>query len=104
MADTTYEQVRRCPRCDVPAESVPGGRLQGAVRGSSSLRFTCRNDRCRWNNSSWIVQVRPDGTFPPALTKRDKIFPKLPTPSPELADSLETLEVLTTQPGAEIRR
>jgi len=99
---TTFEEVARCPRCEQPGESKPGGRLPGAARGSSSLTFFCRNTRCRWLNTSWIVQVMPDGTFPPALKKRTKMFPVLPS-NPTIADSLDTLQALTTQPGAEIR-
>lgn len=103
MSDTTYEEVRRCPRCAMPGKPAPGGQLKGGERGSTSITFTCENPRCRWCNSGWVVQVRADGTFPPAVTERDKQFPKLPN-NPRIAEGLETLQHLTTQPGAEIRR
>lgn len=104
MSDTTYEEVRRCPRCEQPGEGVPGGRLPGAERGSSSIRFTCKNDRCRWLNTPWVVQVRADGTFPAALKKRTKMYPRLPNIGSEYQESLEVLQNMTLQPGAEIRR
>lgn len=100
---TTYQEVSRCPKCDQPGKPTKGGRLAGAPRGSSSIKFTCENERCRWNTTSWMVQVREDGTFPPAVTRRPKNYPALPHNS-SIVESLETLQELTTQPGAEIRR
>lgn len=100
---TTYEEVSHCPRCDQVGESKRGGRLAGGERGSSSIQFWCRNNRCRWYNTSWIVQVRADGTFPDAVKKRPKHFHQLPYNN-SIVPALEELQYAMTQPGAEMRR
>lgn len=101
---TTLEEVQRCPRCEQPGEMARSRHLTGTERRSYSLTFTCRNNRCRWNATSWIVQVRADGTFPPALHKRPKQFPKLLDYGGEgVVRSLVEMYEASMIQGAEIR-
>lgn len=101
---TTMEEVSRCPACQQPGERTMGRHLSGTDRRSYSLVFWCRNSRCRWLNTSWIVQVRADGTFPPALKRRTKQFPALGSINTErLMQSLQDLYDLSLQ-GGEVRR
>lgn len=101
---TTLEEVQRCPQCDFPGEVTRHGHLSGTERRSYSLIFFCRNKRCRWYDTSWIVQVRADGTFPPALRKRPKQFPKMDTyGSVDAMRNLVDIYEASLREGAEIR-
>jgi hypothetical protein len=65
MADattTTLEEASHCPSCKFPGEANP--REQNLGRRGKLITYTCRNERCDWCNTSWVVQVRPDGTIP----------------------------------------
>jgi hypothetical protein len=102
---TTLEEARRCPRCDEPGqkgEERALDRTSGATRGARLFMFYCRNGRCRWYNTSWGVQVNPDGTVPPPTTSRDKFFRPLPDDGGRTAESLEEMQKLTEQAHAEI--
>lgn len=76
---TTYEEAKRCPRCGEMGEHASElDRSLSSPRGAKLTQFFCRNNRCKWFNTSWAVQVNPDGTIPPALLNREKRFPALP--------------------------
>lgn len=104
---TTLEEARRCPRCNELGEHVEKEDRylrSGTARGSKITNFYCRNSRCKWFNTSWTVQVRPDGTIPDALLYRDKKFPELPTWGQRSVDALEEqLRLETQKGGAEVR-
>ncbi len=70
---TTYETARKCPRCGFYGEetsAVPGR------RASTIHTFMCRTNNCRWENTSWIVQVKNDGSIP-IRNEGDKEFPAM---------------------------
>lgn len=74
MAETTFEEAKRCPRCKFPGEEtavLPGD------RGSKVHTLVCRTPGCPWENTNWIVQVQRDGSIPLRKTG-DKDFPELP--------------------------
>ena len=69
-----------CPRCNMPGDlasstpafkTYPDGRREHRGRTDN---FVCRNERCRWYNTGWIVQTLPDGTVP-ERKKGEKDFP-----------------------------
>jgi hypothetical protein len=61
MADTaSWEEASRCPKCNEPGKDT---RQMGSVRGKAHI-LVCMNERCAWFNTSWVVQVRRDGTIP----------------------------------------
>jgi hypothetical protein len=79
----TWEEASKCPKCGEPGEetnrsaAVVSGRPTGSV-----ITLTCRNERCQWLNTSWIVQVDRNGTIPERQGGGDKQFPNL-TPGQE---------------------
>jgi len=105
---STYEAATRCPRCQIPGEvvsKVPSGRP-----GTQIHNVFCRNEACVWYNTSWIVQVNPDGSVPPPTKHKrgdiDKLFPKLAGPPEEeqrVIRSIERQVEREQQPGFEVR-
>lgn len=59
-ADTSFEDARRCPKCDELGHNA--GKQRGPNR-STIHTFTCRNEKCPWNGTGWIVQVNNDGSI-----------------------------------------
>jgi hypothetical protein len=71
---TTFEEASKCPRCGQPGEKgaeIPAPPGRGVPAGAKLLTIWCRNgnkafsEDCRWFNTSWLVQVNPDGSVPP---------------------------------------
>jgi hypothetical protein len=62
----TFETASRCPKCDMPGEDVSTTPIKerGIRPGTVIHNIFCRNDQCKWYNTSWIVQVNPDGSIP----------------------------------------
>lgn len=80
MAETTYEEASRCPKCSSPGKYLsesPG------PHGSKLHTIACGNSRCTWYTTTYLVQVNSDGSIPEPTTNRDKNFPKLPERSDE---------------------
>lgn len=75
MADTTFEQARRCPICEFPGRDES---FRPGPRNSKLHVIRCMNERCRWYNTTYIVQVNFDGTVSEPATDRQKFFPKIP--------------------------
>jgi len=101
VADTTFEEARRCPRCELPGKEV--GTVKGP-RGSSIRTIMCENNRCSWNATTWVVQVNADGSIPPPVTSRPKNFPTLPERSDEAVNSYNQWLLEQTLKGGETRR
>lgn len=57
----TLEDAKDCPICNIPGKLAGTSPVAG---GSKVLTFLCQNERCRWFDTGWIVQVKPDGTIP----------------------------------------
>lgn len=75
MSDTTYEEARRCPRCEQPGVEL-GSRA--GPHGSRIHTIQCKTTRCKWFNTNYTVQVNSDGSIPNPTLERPKNFPKLP--------------------------
>lgn len=99
--EPTFEIAKRCPRCEQPGQEVETRRQRD---GSKLHTFMCRNARCRWNNTTYVVQVNSDGSIPPPNTHRPKTFPALPNRDQEKIDEAN-LRMLENQmrTGTEIR-
>lgn len=107
MSSPSYEDASRCPRCDIPGDhtsSTPAKNSRG--KPVSIHMFYCRNENCRWFNTSWIVQVNPDGTIPDPNSDRgvmhEKAFPKMPAISGDeerIIKAVERQVAQETQPG-----
>jgi len=74
MGDSTYEEARRCPRCEQPGVDI--GNRRGP-HGSRLHTIQCKTSRCRWFNTNYTVQVNSDGSIPEPTLDRPKNFPAL---------------------------
>lgn len=82
MADSTYEEAKRCPRCEQPGKfvnTVPVN-APGVQRGTKVETYECVNERCEYGphdhhilgrqpGERWAIQINPDGTVPPKGTR-----------------------------------
>jgi len=84
MPDTTYEEAKRCPKCATPGRDT--GTTTRVKGGGLLHNIVCVNPRCRWYNTSYVVQTNPDGTVPPPTLDREKSFRALPARSDESVD------------------
>ena len=67
MSDATYEEATRCPKCEQPGEvkiKQEAPKQARLPKGTMIHTVYCFNDRCKWYNTSWLVQVNADGTVP----------------------------------------
>ena len=107
VAETTWEEASRCPKCNQPGEDVKETKTRNG-RGKDVVVHTvfCRNPICIWLDTSWLVQINEDGSIPKAYEQLgNKKYPKL---SPELEtrvqEAIQAQLKAETQPGgAEIR-
>lgn len=108
MADSTYEEATRCPKCSEPGKA----RLKQPQGGGIMLHHVyCENRRCEWYNTCWIIQVNKDGSVPPPRdhTNSPKEYQGFEFHDHEaaaLVRDLEALNKLATEQGGhgEIRR
>lgn len=98
MTETTFEQAKRCPKCEQPGQIVAERRQRD---GSVLNTVMCKNTRCRWLNTTYIVQVNADGTIPITID-RPKSFTKLPDRTEEVQAQMENLYNQTLS-GGELR-
>jgi hypothetical protein len=73
----SWEEARRCPGDGSPGEVVsktPAKRGSGLPPGTQFVTLQCKNNRCAYNETPYIVQIRPDGTIPDPTLQRDKSF------------------------------
>ena len=81
MTETTFEVAKRCPICTEPGRDT--GRTQRGPHGSTIRIIECANSRCRWFNTTYLIQTNADGTIPEPTTNRDKSFRPLPNRTDE---------------------
>jgi hypothetical protein len=60
----TFDEANHCPKCNEPGEV--GSKRPSAKPGVSAIVCTCRNKRCKWFNTGWVIQINPNGTVPEA--------------------------------------
>lgn len=108
----TYEEATRCPKCQQPGDvgkKVPAeASIREGIRiGTMIHTVFCRNDRCKWFNTCWMVQVNPDGTVPPPTdhTGRPKKYQNFATDDQtrRIVDSIQRQLDAETQVNSEIR-
>lgn len=100
--EPTYEEAKRCPKCQEPGEKtkeevarrVPGARLH---------TIHCRNSRCSWYNTPYIIQVNPDGTIPRPDAHKSRLFPSLPPRSDADVERANAALLNSTLHNGEIR-
>jgi hypothetical protein len=106
MTDSTYDEARRCPRCGIPGDVVSKNvvRSQELRPGTTAHVIFCRNRDCTWLDTSWVVQVNPDGTIPPPNYGRDRQPKQFPvnlhdSEVKRIVDGIEKQVNQETQPG-----
>jgi len=100
VPDTTLEETQRCTTCLFPGKVVQTMRPPHLPRGAKVLVVACDNNRCKFHEERWLVQVNPDGTIP-EYKKGPKTF-DLPGPHTALAgaarEELELIDYMTRHP------
>jgi len=102
---TKLDDAKLCPRCKLPGEET--AKIPTRKRGTYALHMMCRNERCKWFNTGWLVQVNPDGTVPDPVDHKQSrepgFFQNLGRPDPALARRIEHIAEnqleQETQPG-----
>jgi hypothetical protein len=95
---TTFEEAKRCPKCKVPGAEV--NQRPGPL-GSRVHSIECRNSRCRWYQTKWLVQIQSDGSIQEA-TEHEKRYPKVHDRTDSVQVSMDSL-LNQTLKGGEIR-
>lgn len=62
---TTWEEARKCPKCQLSGEPQ-GGPRPSLREGVKILNVFCKNEQCTWFGTSWLVQINEDGSIPDA--------------------------------------
>jgi hypothetical protein len=73
---TSWEVASKCPKCIQPGEVVGERKLTGGRGKLVTLR--CVTAYCKWFDTTYAVQVNPDGTVPDPITSRPKEYPARP--------------------------
>lgn len=109
MARTTFEEAKLCPKCGIPGQevsSIPAP--AGTTRPGTKIHvLICKNETCNLAEQSWLVQVNPDGSVPPAGRREEKQFPALNISTDEktVVDRIQAEYNQSVQPeGAELYR
>ena len=104
MADketVTVEEASHCPKCGLKGELFDKGITSTRLK---RFVFACRNDKCTWNDTSWPVDVQPDGLVH-VTTRRPKAFhPLQEGVTTEVIAALQRQHDASAKPGTEIRR
>lgn len=96
MTETTYEEAKRCPKCEQPGQEIGTKPMRG---GGHIKTIICHNSRCNWHDTTWIVQVNADGSIPEPTLDREKSFPKIPDRTESTQAQLERLYQQTIAGG-----
>jgi hypothetical protein len=72
---TPLDEAKQCPKCKQPGELEDKAVAKNSD-GSKVVNVYCRNPRCKWFNTPWLVQINADGTIPDPVdhTKRQKEY------------------------------
>jgi hypothetical protein len=98
----TWAEASRCPKCATAGKVI---HVNSRRDGSKLNTLLCENERCMWYSTTWIVQVRADGSIPtPEVRPRSRIV--LPDQSTIDAIQLNAQRThdASLKPGTEIGR
>lgn len=78
---TTLEEAKRCPKCSQPGDHRLTTTPRNVKPGTRMLHVFCTSPLCSWYDTSWVIQINPDGSIPDAsmkaLREDQKVYPKL---------------------------
>lgn len=63
----TLEEAKKCPKCHEPGQEISARQLD-RIKGKL-LTFMCMTESCKWFKTTYVVQVKPDGTVPEPDTR-----------------------------------
>ena len=110
MANEGYQEATRCPECKEPGNvrvKRPAPPQAGLPRGTTVHVVYCENKRCEWFNTSWLVQVNPDGSIPVPRdhTGEPKLYQGFEEHAAMAQRVIDQVEANSdTKPGLEFRR
>jgi hypothetical protein len=109
VSEDTYEDRKHCPKCKEPGEETKSIQVPGLPKGTTVKTIYCRNERCRWFDTCWMVQVNPDGSVPPPKdhTKEPKLYEGFEGHDQlanQLMQAIENDRLASLEKHAEIRR
>lgn len=74
ISEETFEGRAMCPKCTLPGAVA----LVTTHRDKAkTYSVTCLNERCRWFEVNWLVDVNPDGSVPP-VRPHEKAYRPIP--------------------------
>lgn len=104
MANGSYQEAIQCPRCGLTGKDDGKRSVDGGTRGAQLHIRRCMNPRCKWYDTTWTIQVNPDGTVPDPTLKHVKQF-TAPVDAALVAQvraNAEAIQEASTRPGGEI--
>jgi len=109
MSEETFEDRTHCPKCKEAGEETSSVPAPEAPKGTTLKTIYCRNKRCRWFDTCWMVQVNPDGSVPEPVdhSKKPKSYLGFETHKEEAAQIMAALErdrQASMNPHSEIRK
>lgn len=94
MSEIRLEDAQRCPKCEQVGELHPKTRNRD---GSKSFEATCRNEKCPWYNTKWVIDTNPDGSVPEPKLKRRKAYPDMPDRTEDVQHMIDQQLVVETK-------
>lgn len=86
MATVSFEEAKRCPKCDQPGELQSTRNIKDNEDRPAKVHIMrCQNERCQWFETDWVIQQLEDGTVPVREGMEQKTFPKMPGMTQEKA-------------------
>jgi hypothetical protein len=71
----SYEEAKHCPKCGQQGKLGKTHTKLSGRPGAKLEEWFCQNERCRWYNTPWVIQLNPDGTIPTYDETGDKMYP-----------------------------
>jgi hypothetical protein len=78
--ESELDRRKRCPKCQEPGEEEGTRPTQDFTK--KAITMICRNRRCVWENTGWVISVMLDGSLPAedapeVLRAKPKAYPVL---------------------------
>lgn len=89
----SLDDASRCPRCQNQGQETS----KKKERKFTNVVFTCKNPRCRWFETTWVVSVNSDGSIT-ERTEKPSDFPPLPKSRTFADEYLERLQAELNKP------
>lgn len=80
MAESELDRRKRCPKCGEPGLHKATEPTQDYTK--KAVIMTCKNTRCEWVDTGWVITVMLDGSLPAedapeVLRAKPRAFPVL---------------------------